>query len=492
MGAPSEEPLLAGTGGAIGCERCRGWCRGGVRLGLRGQAGRLAGFARAGCGGAGTADVGWSLVSGRAVLADRAVVLAADLGGFAAGLDAVAAGVPAAGVVTGRVPEGGTGMVAFVFAGLGSQRAGMGRVLARVFPVFADAVAEVCGHLDPLLGQPVQDVVFAGPGTGAAGVVDQTVFTQAGLFAVQVGLARLLGSWGITPDYVTGHSVGEITAAHVAGMLSLEDACKLVAARGRLMQELGGGGAMAAVAASEEELSGWLAQAGITDAVVAAVNGPRSVVISGAAGSVAAAGRYWRGRGTRVRRLRTSHAFHSPLVEPMLAGLAEVAAGLSYQQPRIPVVCSVTGQPDPGLMGTAEYWVRQAREAVRFADCVRWLAEAGAGVFAELGGDGSLSALGAIAGHGSRAARCGRRPRGCRCCGHARRSRRRCCRRRRRCSSAVSRWTGPGCSPGRAPSGWTCRHTRSSTGGSGLPCVTGPRCCQSRAEMARKQGSGRR
>ena len=270
----------------------------------------------------------------------------------------------------------------------------MGRVLAEVFPVFAGAVDEVCGLLDRLLGRPVREAVFAAPGSAAAGAVDQTVFTQAGLFAVEVGLARLLTSWGVTPDYVTGHSVGEIAAAHVAGMFSLEDACKLVAARGRLMQELGGGGAMAAIAASEEELTGWLARAGISDAVVAAVNGPSSVVVSGAAGSVAVAGRYWRGRGRRVRRLRTSHAFHSPLVEPMLGQLGEVAAGLSYAAPRIPVVCSVTGELDAGLMGAAGYWVRQAREAVRFADCVRWLGEAGAGVFAELGGDGSLSALG--------------------------------------------------------------------------------------------------
>ncbi|HEV3288430.1 MAG TPA: beta-ketoacyl synthase N-terminal-like domain-containing protein, partial [Streptosporangiaceae bacterium] len=348
-------------------------------------------------------DVGWSLVSGRSVFEDRAVVLARDAAGFAAGLQAVAGGVPAAGVIEGRT-DGSTAKVAFVFAGQGSQRTGMGQALAREFPVFADAVAEVCGYLDPLLGLDVAEAVFAGPGTAAAGAVDQTVLTQAGMFAVQVGLARLLRSWGIAPDYVTGHSIGEIAAAHVAGMLSLEDACALVAARGRGMQELGGGGAMAAVAAPEAEVTAWLAEAGITDAVVAAVNGPRSVVVSGEAGSVAEAGRFWRGQGVRVRRLRTSHAFHSPLVEPMLAGLGEVAAGLSFQEPQVPVVCSVTGQPDAELMGTPGYWVRQAREAVRFADCVRWLAGTGAGIFTELGVDGALSALGpAIQGDGGSA-----------------------------------------------------------------------------------------
>jgi acyl transferase domain-containing protein len=360
--------------------------------GLRGQAGRLAGFARGGCGGGSAADVGLSLAVSRAVFADRAVVLAEDLPGFTAGLEAVAAGAPAAGVVQGRVPDGGAGKVAFVFAGQGSQRAGMGRVLAGAFPVFADAVAEVCGCLDPLLGRPVSDIVFAGPGTAVAGAVDQTVFTQAGMFAVQVGLARLLGSWGIVPDYVTGHSIGEIVAAHVAGVLSLADACTLVAARGRLMQELGGGGAMAAIAAPEEDVAAMVDHSQVT---VAAVNGPASVVVSGPAGAVAAAGRYWRDRGVRVRRLRTSHAFHSPLVEPMLAELGRVAAGLSFAAPRIPVVCGLTGQPDAELITTPGYWVRQAREAVRFADCARWLADAGTRVFTELGADGTLSALGA-------------------------------------------------------------------------------------------------
>jgi acyl transferase domain-containing protein len=161
------------------------------------------------------------------------------------------------------------------------------------------------------------------------------------------------------------------------------------------MQELGGGGAMAAIAASAAEVAAGLGHTG-GGAVVAAVNAPASVVVSGPAAAVAAAGRYWRERGVRVRRLRTSHAFHSPLVEPMLARLAEVADGLSYERPQIPLALGLTGSPDPALVATPGYWVRQAREAVRFADCVRWLAEAGAGVFAELG-DGTLSALGSDA-----------------------------------------------------------------------------------------------
>ena len=391
--APPMAPS-ARSNGTVGAIGSLPWVVSGrTEQALRGQAGRLAGFARAGCGGGSAADVGWSLAAGRSVFAERAVVLAADAAGFAAGLDAVAAGELTAGVIAGRAAEDGPGKIAFVFAGQGSQRAGMGRALAEAFPVFADAIGEVCGYLDPLLGRPVGPVVFAGPGSAAAGLVDQTVFTQAGSFAIQVGLARLLDSWGITPDYVTGHSIGEIAAAHVAGVLSLTDACALVAARGRLMQELGGGGAMAAVAASEAEVVAMLDQ-GDGQVQVAAVNGPESVVVSGPAAGVAAVGRYWRGRGVRVRRLRTSHAFHSPLVEQMLADLAVVADGLSYAAPHTPVVCSVTGEPDAALITSPGYWVRQAREAVRFADCVRWLAGAGAGIFAELGPDGTLSSLG--------------------------------------------------------------------------------------------------
>ena len=246
-------------------------------------------------------------------------MLAADADGFAAGLTALAAGDPAANVVTGTAaPEGG-GRLAFVFAGQGSQRPGMGAGLAARFGVFADAVEEVCGHLDPLLTRPVREVIWARYGSAAAGLGDQTVFTQAGLFVTGVALARLLESWGITPDVVAGHSIGEITAAHLAGVMSLADACALVAARAQGMQALAGGGAMIAVSATEDEVAGSLPDGG--DAVVAAVNGPASVVVSGARAAVMAVGRDWRGRGVRVRVLRVSHAFHSPLTEPMLDGV---------------------------------------------------------------------------------------------------------------------------------------------------------------------------
>ena len=339
------------------------------------------------------ADAGYRLATSRAVFEDRAVVLAADLAGFADGLAAVAAGQPAAGVVTGTAVPGGPGKIAFVFAGQGSQRAGMGQQLAAQYPVFAAALDEACGHLDGLLDRPLREVIWARYGSAAAGLGDQTVFTQAGLFATGIALARLLGSWGVTPDLVAGHSIGEITAAHVAGLLSLPDACALVAARGRGMQELPGGGAMIAVTAPEDEVAASLPGDG--QAVIAAVNGPAATVVSGARAAVTAVGRRWRDRGVRVRVLRVSHAFHSPLVEPMLAQLTATAAGLSFADPLIPVASSVTGQlAADGQLTGPRYWASQARGAVRFADCARSLAQAGAGTFTELGPDGVLSALG--------------------------------------------------------------------------------------------------
>ena len=251
--------------------------------GLAAQAGRLAAWV-AGRPGLDAVDVGWSLASGRAGLEDRAVVVGGSREELLAGLGAVAAGEPRPGVVAGAAAAG-AGKVVFVFTGQGAQRAGMGAGLAAGFPVFAEAFGEVCAGLDAHLGGPgsVASAVLGGDG----GVLDETVWAQAGLFAVEVALARLLASWGIVPQVVAGHSIGELAAAHVAGVWSLEDACQVVAARGRLMQALPGGGAMAAVEAGEDRVAEVLA--GYPGAVVAAVNGPASVVISGAADAVAGA-----------------------------------------------------------------------------------------------------------------------------------------------------------------------------------------------------------
>jgi acyl transferase domain-containing protein len=331
-------------------------------------------------------DLAWSLATTRSVFEHRAVVVGAGRDELTEGFAALAARQGGVGIVSGVVR--GPARIGFVFSGQGSQRSGMGRDLYAASPAFAQAFDEVCALLEAELKLPVAEVVL---GRAEDVDADATVFAQAGLFAVQVGLAAVLKAAGITPDAVAGHSVGEIAAAYVAGVLSLPDACRLLAARAAAMQALPVGGSMCAIAVSEDEVAETL----IPGVSLAAVNGPTSVVVSGDADAVEQVASIWRDRGARTRMLRVSHAFHSHRMDPMLDELAETAGRLGHQTPRIAWACGLTGEVltdvEPG------YWAAQARGAVRFADAVSALAGRGVRVVVELGPDGTLSAMGPAA-----------------------------------------------------------------------------------------------
>ncbi|MFE2950225.1 type I polyketide synthase [Embleya sp. NPDC059267] len=337
-------------------------------------------------------DLAYSLAATRSALDVRGAVLGGDRAELLAGLGALAEGAGDPGVRRGSVrPDG---RLALLFGGQGSQRVGMGAELHAEYPVFAEAFDAAVAGLDRELSghvaHSVRDVVFGVAGT--EGLLDETVFTQAGLFAVEVALFRLVESFGVRPGFLLGHSIGELAAAHVAGVWSAEDAAVVVAARGRLMQALPKGGAMVAVQAAEAEVRIVLKNHDRAD--IAAINGPTSVVVSGDEDAVAAVAAHFAEQGRRTKRLTVSHAFHSARMEPMAAEFRTVLQGVSYAAPRIPLVCDLTGRiADAAELTDPEYWVRQVREPVRFADGITSLIAEGVTAFAEIGPDAVAGAM---------------------------------------------------------------------------------------------------
>ncbi|MFD0686282.1 type I polyketide synthase [Actinomadura fibrosa] len=349
---------------------------------LRAQAQRLAGWLTADADLAGVAS---TLATGRALLRHRAVVLADGHGDLADGLTALADGRGGPGVARGTAAAGG---VAMLFPGQGAQWPGMGRELYEAFPGFAAEFDRVCAAFEPHLDRALRDVVHSADGR----TLGRTRYTQPALFAVELALYRLLESCDVRPDRLLGHSIGELVAAHVAGVLDLADACALVAARGQLMDELPAG-TMLAVDAAESAvlamLDGEPGQVGL-----AAVNGPATVVLAGDEDAVARIGERLRGRGHRTRRLPVSGAFHSPHVDELLPRFRRIAEGLDYRRPSIPVVPLLAGGSDTDLC-TPEYWVRHMRETVRFLDGIRRLAGEGIASCLEVGPGTALTTMAA-------------------------------------------------------------------------------------------------
>ncbi|MFE2598981.1 thioester reductase domain-containing protein [Streptomyces sp. NPDC059396] len=325
-------------------------------------------------------DIAYSLALSRTTLDHGTVAVGTDRDELIGSVRSLTEGTP---LTIARTP----GRVGFLFTGQGAQRIGMGMELYAAYPAYAEAFDTICAHFDPHLERPLREVITSGDG------LDDTAYTQPALFALEVALYRLVESWGITPDYLTGHSIGELSAAHIAGILTLPDATRLVTARARLMQTMPPGGAMIAVQASEDEVRPLL-KGRETEIGIAAVNGPTAVVISGDVEAAEEVAARLREAGRKTSRLPVSHAFHSPHMDGMLDDFRTTAKQLTYNEPTIPIVSTLTGHLATGDdLRTPDYWTNQVRHAVRYHNALHTLQERGVTACVELGPDSVLSAL---------------------------------------------------------------------------------------------------
>jgi acyl transferase domain-containing protein/NADPH:quinone reductase-like Zn-dependent oxidoreductase/acyl carrier protein len=335
-------------------------------------------------------DLAYSLTTTRSSFEQRAVVVGESREELLESLSSLAEGGQPP---TATIAQAKSGKLAYLLTGQGSQRAGMGKELYETYPAYREAMDEVCEHLDPHMQRPLKELLFAEQGSKEAELLNHTTYAQPALFALGLSLHRLLESKGLKPDLLAGHSVGEIAAAQISGVLSLKDAAKLIATRGRLMGELPTGGAMAAIEATEAELKEAIQGKG-QELSIAAINGPTSTVASGNQEAIEELVESFKDKGRKTKRLQVSHAFHSPLIEPMLKEFEELARSLAYQEPKIPIVSNTTGELlTPQQATDPAYWAAHAREPVRFADTVATLGDQATTTYIELGPDPVLSAI---------------------------------------------------------------------------------------------------
>ncbi|MBV9949558.1 MAG: SDR family NAD(P)-dependent oxidoreductase, partial [Myxococcales bacterium] len=357
---------------------------------LRAKAGQLRDRLRSTPEGEGLGDLAYSLATTRTLMERRVALVAADVPALERALDAVTVD----GEIARRTSRPRAGKTAWLFSGQGAQRPGMGRELHRGWPAFRRALDAALAALNPHLDRPLESVMWAGEGTSAAALLDRTEFAQPALFAFELALAALWRSWGVEPDLLIGHSVGEIAAACVAGVFSLEDAARLVSARGRLVGGLPAGGAMVALAAPEADVEEAIRRSG-RPVVVAVVNAPSSVVIAGDEQDVHAVVELLATRGADPRPLSVSHAFHSPAIDPVLEPFLAHASTIRYRAPSIEVVSTLGDALTGADLASPRHWVTQLRGPVRFADAVRKAERLGATRFIELGPRGGLLPLAA-------------------------------------------------------------------------------------------------
>ncbi|MEM9923109.1 MAG: type I polyketide synthase [Cyanobacteria bacterium P01_D01_bin.50] len=336
-------------------------------------------------------DICFTANHGRSHFSQRLCVLAQSLTEVQQKLTSFAAGEETPGILSGEVLSSYKPKVAFLFTGQGSQYVGMGQKLYETQPIFRKTLDRCDRILRPYLEKPLLEVLY--PHDPLNSPINETAYTQPALFALEYALAELWQSWGIKPAIVMGHSVGEYVAACVAGVFSLEDGLKLIAQRGRLMQALPQDGEMVAVLANETRVQAAI-QTYTQEVAIAAFNGPENIVISGKCEAVSKVVAAMEADGVECKKLKVSHAFHSPLMEPMLADFEQVATEVKYSQPQISLISNITGELATKEIATPDYWCQHIRQPVKFAASTKTLYDKGYKLFLEIGAKPTISGMG--------------------------------------------------------------------------------------------------